>query len=519
MEGDMKRDGLMIIKAVFLCSAALFLTVVSPEYSYSQEEPAFRKSQFFCGYCHILTYPKVIKKAHASWKTGKHNEVPCAQCHYPPEKYGIKMSEHRKIPKDEGAAEKGKSEIEQMKTELEIVSRLVTILNMDDSTILRRTKIDDRSCTTSKCHPKTGEGKESKYWEKKIKYAEYERDDKSKGIVNFVHKEHYNTKKWIKGDVMHCATCHQRETEKKHFEVLKESCNLCHFGNKKFNEGLSKCDLCHEIPTKPLQKQKSEKAEKKEGEEEEKPITHKTLEEAKVPCWSCHLGAIKGKGTVSKVKCLNCHDGGKALMEKAEKQELMHKEHVAEKNARCFECHEPIDHKKDNAYLKASVEDCSACHRNTHILQEKLLAGNVLEDIDTTPALMHDVKTNCLGCHMKFEHNGKGAEVKRAGAKACVDCHTKRHEKMLKEWTDKVKAELEAVEEVEKEAEDAIEQAKGKVPEKELQEAMETFEKAQEILNVVRYGNGVHNKKYSIMLIDVAFDHFEDLIESLQESG
>ncbi len=507
----------MIKKAVSICIAAIFLAVISPESSYSQGEPEFRKSQFFCGYCHILTYPKIVKKAHASWKAGKHKEVPCAQCHYPPEKYGIKMSEHRKIPADEGAAERGKSEIDQMKTELEVVSRLVTILNMDDSTILRRPKIDDNSCTTSKCHPKTGgEDKKSEYWEKKIKYAEYEKDDKSKGVVNFVHKGHYDKTKWVKGDVMHCATCHQRETEKKHFEVSKDSCNLCHFGNKKFNEGLSKCDLCHEIPTKPLQKQKTEKAEKKAGEEEEKPITHKTLEEAKVPCWSCHLGNINGQGTVSQVKCLNCHDGEKELMEKAGKLEPMHKAHVAEKNARCFECHEPIEHKKDTTYLKVAVEDCSACHRNTHILQQKLLAGNALEDVETTPALMHDVKTNCLGCHMKFEHDEKGAEVKRAGHKACVDCHTKRHESMLKEWKDKIKEEVDAVEEVEQEAKDAIEKAEGKVPDQKMKKVMDLFKKGQDTLNVVRNGNGAHNKKYSIILIDVAFGNFEDAIDALE---
>ena len=511
----MKRESLMIIKTFVICTAIILAAVISPEYSYSQDEPEFRKAQFFCGYCHILTYPKVVKKAHASWKMGKHKEVPCAQCHYPPDKYGIKISEHRKIPRDEWAAEKRKSEIELMKTELEIVSRLVTILNMEDSTILRRTKIDDRSCTTSKCHPKTGKGKKGEYWVKKVKYAEYDRDDKTKGIVSLIHENHYKKEKWIKGDIMRCATCHQRETEKKHFEVTRESCYICHFGNKKYNEGLSKCSLCHKVPTKPLQKQKAEKAKKKEGEKEEKPITHKTLEEAKVPCQSCHLEVVKGNGAVSKVKCLNCHDGGKKLMEDAEKQELMHKEHVAEKNARCFECHEPIEHKKAADYFKAAVEDCSACHRNTHILQQSLLAGNVLKDLETTPALMHEVKTNCLGCHMKFEHNEKGAEVKRAGDKACVDCHTKRHKDMLKEWKDKIKEEMDAVKEVEQEAMDAIENAKGKVPDKKLKEVEAMFKKGQDVLNIVRNGNGAHNKKYSIMLIDVAFGNFEDIIDDL----
>jgi nitrate/TMAO reductase-like tetraheme cytochrome c subunit len=47
------------------------------------------KSQFFCGYCHVLSYPKVIKKAHKSWQTSKHKDVACVDCHYPPESMDI----------------------------------------------------------------------------------------------------------------------------------------------------------------------------------------------------------------------------------------------------------------------------------------------------------------------------------------------------------------------------------------------------------------------------------------------
>ena len=32
-------------------------------------------NQFFCGYCHVLSYPKVIKKAYLSWKGGKHKDI------------------------------------------------------------------------------------------------------------------------------------------------------------------------------------------------------------------------------------------------------------------------------------------------------------------------------------------------------------------------------------------------------------------------------------------------------------
>ncbi len=39
----------------------------------------------------------------------------------------------------------------------------------------------------------------------------------------------------------------------------------------------------------------------------------------------------------------------------------------------------------------------------------------------------------------------------------------------------------------------------------------------RENLNIVKFGNGVHNKKYSIMLIDAAITDFEDMIEYLEE--
>ena len=49
----------------------------------------------------------------------------------------------------------------------------------------------------------------------------------------------------------------------------------------------------------------------------------------------------------------------------------------------------------------------------------------------------------------------------------------------------------------------------------ELKEAEETFAAGQELLNIVEIGNGVHNKKYSIMILDEALTNFEDAIDLL----
>ncbi|MCK5194903.1 MAG: hypothetical protein KAQ71_13910, partial [Desulfobulbaceae bacterium] len=44
--------------------------------------------QFFCGYCHILTYPGAVQKGYDLWKKGKHNKYGCVECHYTPKKAG-----------------------------------------------------------------------------------------------------------------------------------------------------------------------------------------------------------------------------------------------------------------------------------------------------------------------------------------------------------------------------------------------------------------------------------------------
>jgi hypothetical protein len=215
------------MKRIFLCAVAIMGLLVSTQYSYSAGTSADRKmpdlkSQFFCGYCHILTYPKVIKKAHKSWQLSKHKDVNCSECHYPPGQVDITIPEHDNIPRDEATASGKRTDMEFMKTELEVLSRLVTILNMDESVVRTKPRIDDSSCTT-KCHLTTGKGKEGEFWTKKINFAESEREDKSKRIIPYVHKTHFDKTKWVEGQEIHCTTCHQHETGQEHFEVSSVS--------------------------------------------------------------------------------------------------------------------------------------------------------------------------------------------------------------------------------------------------------------------------------------------------------
>ncbi len=496
-----------VILIVLLISTYSFSADKTPGKDTSTAIPDV-KNQFFCGYCHVLSYPKVIKKAYLSWKGGKHKDIGCVQCHYPPEQLQQKISEHKNIPSDKNATS-DKSAIDYMKTELEVLSRLITVLNMDSSVTKTKPRLDDRSCTNVKCHPSTGEGKEGEYWTKKFEYAKYTREDKTEGIVPYVHKTHFDRTKWVEGQELHCTSCHQRETEGKHFEVNRDKCFLCHFKNLPFNVERSKCSLCHEVPTKPLQSQK------KEGDSEEKPITHESLEKSKVACESCHLQLVKGKGLVKETKCLICHDSGEQIKKELSNKKLMHEKHVAAQTAHCFNCHEPIKHMKGD-FIEVAKNNCTACHPEHHKYQKLILEGKAYKDVPATPGLMFRVKTNCLGCH-KESKVVKGEEVAHGSGKACAACHTEKHEDMAKEWKDKTSEELMVAKEIEKELLDAIESAKSTASQKTLNEAKQLLKEGQEYMHLVEYGGGVHNKKYSVMLIDEALNNLEDAIDLLNE--
>ena len=132
---------------------------------------------------------------------------------------------------------------------------------------------------------------------------------------------------------------------------------------------------------------------------------------------------------------------------------------------------------------------------------------------------MYKARTNCLGCHVEKTFNAKGQMVMKASAKTCIRCHTKDHKKMLKDWKKELIEEIKYSKEVEQEALKAFSKAKPKLSKLKSAEAEKMLQEGRETLNIVRFGNGVHNKKYSIMLIDAAIGRFEDMIDYIEKDN
>jgi len=463
------------------------------------------QSSFCGGSCHTMT------EQYEAWQADYHHQsnnpdemqAECIDCHFlPGEKYG-------------------------MKAKYEGLRHLAAYLYDPDAPLPIRPVVKDGACLQSGCHDReTVAQKEIQYTEK----------------VRFKHEVHF-TDKALGGHTITCDTCHFKTSEKKHFEVPTEICFLCHLKLEKptldkaqvsdgefrqisfenrpaidFNQGASRCDICHTIPTRSLQGQ----LDADDPASTRKPITHQTIQESDVACESCHFEVVKGSGEIETGNvvangCLTCHNRSQTLLSTAGDRELMHDKHVPNK-ADCFDCHTVIEHQNRTDHLDFVRNDCLLCHTDQHKFQKLLLSGAPVDaDISGDPHLMFEVNTNCMGCHLK-KTLSKGHEVRTASGDTCAACHSPQHRKMLDDWKETLESEIADAEEVGAEARALLAELRENLDKEQLTQTESMIAKGDELVDIVRVGNGVHNKKYAITILDGAFGNFEDSIDLLEAS-
>ncbi|MCW8862824.1 MAG: NapC/NirT family cytochrome c [Rhodospirillales bacterium] len=480
--------------------AASFAIIVIVAIATWQGVESYTASSSFCGgNCHTMS------EQYVAWKSSKHHasnsangkQAECIQCHFEP---GGKKT---------------------LKAKFIGLRHLAAYLADPKAPLPVRAQIPDKACLS--CHDKAElSGKEIKFTEK----------------VRFKHGPHFE--KPIEGQTVFCDTCHVKNSQAKHFEVPKETCFACHFGQSSnpksaapagggkietaslkhasvfpsLNQGRGKCSLCHTIPEKSLQGQL------KADDPTRKVITHQTLIEDKVACESCHLGIVRGSGEIRPEGCYTeCHNRSPDLAAKEHDGKLMHERHTATQRADCDDCHAPIVHKKPADYLEVARQECGLCHEDQHRFQKILLAGiPVADGILTSPQMMNAVNTNCMGCHTKDTLGKRGHAVKIGTGEACASCHGPKHKAVAEDWKSTMTQEVESIAAVEQDAIQAIVDAeKSGADQGAMEEAKELVALGTKFLNVVRFGNGVHNKKYALIILDEAIANFEDAIDLLSK--
>jgi predicted CXXCH cytochrome family protein len=162
-------------------------------------------------------------------------------------------------------------------------------------------------------------------------------------------------------------------------------------------------------------------------------------------------------------------------------------------------------------------DSCLACHPEPHRKQLFITAGQKLEGVLAAPSPHETARASCLACHREQGITKKGQRVLKASDKICISCHQGRTT-LLKDWKDELEKEVKYTREVEQEAVQALKEAKPKLTKEKLAEAKKMLAEGRGHLNMVRFGNGVHNKKYAIMLLDAAITSFEDMKDGLEES-
>lgn len=242
-------------------------------------------SPVLCSSCHIMT-PYV-----EAWKTSKHNNVSCVECHYPP---GFRDSLWVKY------------------------QALAQVAKWATQTYSSKpfAEVEDASCLRSGCHSRRLlEGK-----------VVFKRD------IIFDHRPHLEEVR--RGRQLRCTSCHSQIVVGTHIEVTETTCFLCHFKGMKVGRELhplAGCTGCHDPP----------KGEVVVGSVR---FNHQEMVRRGVACEKCHLNVIEGDGEAPQERCFTCHNEPEKL-QRYRDTEFVHDFHVAGHNIECARCHNEIRHR------------------------------------------------------------------------------------------------------------------------------------------------------------------------------
>jgi nitrate/TMAO reductase-like tetraheme cytochrome c subunit len=245
----------------------------------------FSTSPILCNSCHIM------KPYVNAWRTSKHKDVPCVQCHYPPgfrDTIWVKYQAVTQVAKWATQTYSSKPFAE----------------------------VEDASCLRSGCHDR-------RLLQGKVVF---------KRGIEFDHRPHLEEPR--RGRQLRCTSCHSQIVVGTHIEVTESTCFLCHFkGTKTARElqPIGGCPGCHQPPKGDI---------KVAGGT----FNHADIMKRGIACQSCHLNVVEGEGEAPRERCFTCHNQPEKL-KRYDDHPFIHDFHVAGHNIECARCHTEIKHR------------------------------------------------------------------------------------------------------------------------------------------------------------------------------
>lgn len=405
----------------------------------------------FCRSCHIM------EPYYESWKASSHKDVPCIECHFAPG-FGGKL--------------RGK------------MLGLVQLAKYVTSSAGSRpaAEIPDASCLRMGCH-------ETRLLSGREVY---------RGI-NFDHTPHLGGER--RGIQLRCTSCHSQIVQgQEHMAVTLSTCFLCHFKNMPFNEDLSSCTNCHQIPTKEYDLGGDVK------------FTHDLAYKKGVDCMNCHGDVIRGKGEVPRERCVVCHNREGDLARIPDFL-FMHQKHVAEHKIDCLNCHLKIEHSLDKDRLVHFAGDCKNCHPNHHQVQIEMLQGKGSEILPGSVGEMTATRLGCPTCHRVKEVSPSGTVLWKASLQVCATCHDDTEVIKLQAYHKSLRNSLGGIDEGIARVKKAL-KTTTLGPDR-VKAATTEVNEIQHDLDFLRAGNDIHNIHFASKLEELLLERVSSLCREL----
>jgi hypothetical protein len=161
--------------------------------------------------------------------------------------------------------------------------------------------------------------------------------------------------------------------------------------------------------------------------------------------------------------------------------------------------------------------DCRGCHQNKHHGVMRMYLGTGGKGVPATPSHMFQVRVECIACHIAPKEGEATArfvgQTYEPNEQACVACHGEKYRGMLRRWADTLETMTRTVEPKTGAVRAALAAADPKHAR--LGRARELVQDADENVQFVKLGHGVHNVFYAGNLLRLSNAWVEEALRLL----